>query len=141
MKNFLIIGNGNAVTYKGFFPLIKENKVWLGASKGIGGKMSFYALDNYENKHNYVENGRKLAQVNTSCWFTNIDHNHRHQPLDLYKKYSNEDYPHYDNYDAIDSKTAEIPMDYEEERIVTEDELIKLKEQGFVIEIIEEYNN
>ena len=113
-KKFIIVGNGNAVTYKEVFPYIKNNQIWMGASKGIGGKMSFYASDDYDNKHNYFnEDGRKLAQVNTACWFTNIEHSKRHLPLDLYKRYNPTDYPKYDNYDAIDSKTAEIPMDYD----------------------------
>ena len=113
-KKFIIVGNGNAVTYKEVFPYIKNNQIWMGASKGIGGKMSFYASDDYDNKHNYFnEDGRKLAQVNTACWFTNIEHSKRHLPLDLYKRYNPTEYPKYDNYDAIDSKTAEIPMDYD----------------------------
>ena len=113
-KKFIIVGNGNAVTYKEVFPYIKNNQIWMGASKGIGGKMSFYASDDYDNKHNYFnEDGRKLAQVNTACWFTNIEHSKRHLPLDLYKHYNPTEYPKYDNYDAIDSKTAEIPMDYD----------------------------
>ena len=114
-KKFIIVGNGNAVTYKEVFPYIKNNQIWMGASKGIGGKMSFYASDDYDNKHNYFnEDGRKLAQVNTACWFTNIEHSNRHLPLDLYKRYNPTEYPKYDNYDAIEcSKTAEIPMDYD----------------------------
>ena len=113
-KKFIIVGNGNAVTYKEVFPYIKNNQIWMGASKGIGGKMSFYALDDYDNKHNYFnEDGRKLAQVNTACWFTNIEHSKRHLPLDLYKRYNPTEYPKYDNYDAIDSKTVEIPMNYD----------------------------
>ena len=113
-KKFIIVGNGNAVTYKEVFPYIKNNQIWMGASKGIGGKMSFYASDDYDNKHNYFnEDGRKLAQVNTACWFTTIEHSKRHLPLDLYKRYNPTEYPKYDNYDAIDSKTAEIPMDYD----------------------------
>ena len=114
-KKFIIVGNGNAVTYKEVFPYIKNNQIWMGVSKGIGGKMSFYASDDYDNKHNYYnEDGRKLAQVNTACWFTNIEHSKRHLPLDLYKRYNPTEYPKYDNYDAIDcSKTCDIPMDYD----------------------------
>ncbi len=111
-KKFIIIGNGNAVTYKEIFPLIKENKLWLGASKGIGGKLTFKVPETYEGKFVSVVNGTKTAQVNNACWFTNIPHAKRNRPLDLYKHYSNE-YKHYDNYDAIDSTTAEIPMDYD----------------------------
>ena len=110
-KKFIIVGNGNAVTYKEIFPLIKENKLWLGASKGIGGKFEFIAPEGYEGKFVSVKNGVRMAQVNNACWFTNIGHKKRNTPLDLYKRYSNE-YKHYDNYDAIDSRTEEIPMDY-----------------------------
>lgn len=113
-KKFLIIGNGNAVTYKEIFPLIKENKMCMGAINGIGGKMHFLVPDTYQNKHNLKnEKGETLAQVNNSCWFTNIEHKNRHEPLVLYKKYSAEGYQKYDNYDAIEcSKVADIPMDY-----------------------------
>ena len=114
-KKFIIVGNGNAVTYKEVFPYIKNNQIWMGVSKGIGGKMSFYASDDYDNKHNYYnEDGRKLAQVNNACWFTNIEHSKRHLPLDLYKHYNSKDYPKYDNYDAIEcSKTLDIPIGYD----------------------------
>lgn len=114
-KKFIIIGNGNAVTYKEIFPLIKENKMWIGASKGIGGQMHFLVPDTYQNKHNLKnEKGETLAKINTSCWFTNIEHNKRNEPIVLYKKYSEEEYPKYDNYDAIEcGKVADIPMDYD----------------------------
>ena len=147
MKKFLIIGNGNAVTYKEIFPLIKDNKMWLGAGKGMSGKaMEFMVNENiyYSSKCsvNRIENGVCYVGVMMCTWFTNLEHDKRHEKIDLYKHYTPEEYPKYDNYDAIEvSKTCNIPMDYEEERIVTEDELIKLKEQGFDVEIIEEYNN
>ena len=112
-KKFIIIGNGNAVTYKEIFPLIKNNELWIGASKGIGGKFSFIVPNDYDNKFVYEENGVRLGQVNSACWFTNISHTKRNTPLDLYKKYSADEYPKYDNYDAIESKTAEIPTDYD----------------------------
>lgn len=144
-KKFLIIGNGNAVTYKEIFPYIKNNEMWLGAGKGMGGKAVEFMVDEkiYDTTKgsvNRVENGMCYVGVMMVTWFTNIDHNKRHQEIDLYKRYNEEEYPKYDNYDAIEvSKVCEIPMDYEEERIVTEKELNKLKEQGFDIEIIEEY--
>ena len=112
-KKFVIVGNGNAVTYKEIFPYIKNNELWIGASKGIGGKFSFIVPNDYDNKFVYEENGVKLGQVNSACWFTNISHTKRNTPLDLYKKYSADKYPKYDNYDAIESKTAEIPIDYD----------------------------
>ena len=113
-KKFIIIGNGNAVTYKEIFPLIKENKLWLGASKGIGGKFSFIAPKDYISKFNYVENGVLLSQVNNACWFTNVEYQKRDTPLFLYKKYNSIEYPKYDNYDAINvDKTSDIPLDYD----------------------------
>lgn len=144
-KDFLIIGNVNAITYKEIFPLIKDNKMWLGVSSFNKG-MYFGVPDDYTYADTYKfdreRNGKKVMRVSSICWFTNLDHKKPHEELVLYKKYNEEEYPKYDNYDAIEvSKVTDIPMDYEVERIVTEDELIKLKEQGFDVEIIEEYNN
>ena len=116
-KQFLIIGNQNAITYKEIFPLIKENKLWLGLSMN-GSNRWFQAPSHYqvnEKASNYKEiEGKKYFFVNGVVWFTNLDHKKRNYPLDLYMKYSNEYYPKYDNYDAIEvSKVCEIPMDYE----------------------------
>ena len=116
-KQFLIIGNGNAVTYKEIFPLIKENKLWLG-HKSFSGGIDFIAGQNYDAskcKHpKYDDKGNIIINVMMCVWFTNLDHAKRHTELDLYKKYNAEEYPKYDNYDAIEvSKTAEIPMDYD----------------------------
>ena len=141
-KKFLIIGNMNAITYKEIFPYIKNNELWIGASKGMGEKFSFIVPNDYDNKFVYEENGVRLGQVNSACWFTNLEHNKRNEELILYKHYNPTEYPKFENYDAIEvGKVAEIPMDYEGEKIVTEEELNKLKEQGFIIEIIEEYCN
>ena len=97
-KKFLIIGNMNAITYANVFPLIKENRIWLGASSsGM--------------KFNTPTQGSK--HLGTAVWFTNLDHKQRHQDLILYERYTSEKYPHYDNYDAIEvGKTVEIPMDW-----------------------------
>jgi hypothetical protein len=112
-KQFLIIGNMNAITYKEIFPLIKENKLWWGVSLN-GTKCSFIVPESYEGKNVYIENGKRLGKVNNAIWFTNLEHKKRNHPLDLYMKYSNDYYPKYDNYDAIEvSKVCEIPMDYE----------------------------
>jgi hypothetical protein len=111
-KKFIIIGNGGSVTYEDIFPLIKENKMWIGASKGIGGKFSFIAPNDYNGKFVSEVEGKKIAQVNNACWFTNVEHKKRNEPLDLYKRYSFEEYPKFDTFDAINSTTAEIPMDY-----------------------------
>ena len=99
-KKFLIIGNKNAITYKDIFPYIKNNELWLGITNP----------DEYR-----LPNGEITQSVKGLCrWFTNIPHNRRNAELDLYKKYSTDEYPKYDNYDAIEvSKVTDIPMDYE----------------------------
>ena len=118
-NKFLIIGNGNAVTYKEIFPYIKNNEMWLGAGKGMGGKAVEFMVDEkiYDTTKgsvNRVENGMCYVGVMMVTWFTNIDHNKQHQEIDLYKKYNAEEYPKYDNYNAIEvSKVCEIPMDYD----------------------------
>jgi len=116
-KKFLIIGNINAVTYKEIFPLIMLNKIWLGASIHSGDR-KFWVPDDYELNAagcGIDETGRKFIRVKGVRWFTNLDYKERHENLILYKKYSPEKYPKYDNYDAIEvSKTSDIPCDYEE---------------------------
>ena len=98
-KKFLIVGNQNAVTYKEIFPLIKDNKMWWGFD------CLRWFIDG--------ENSSELVEGARSRWFTNIPHDKRNQPLDLYKKYNAEEYPKYDNYDAINvDKTSDIPMDW-----------------------------
>lgn len=117
-KKFLIIGNGNAVTYKEIFPLIKENKIWMGVTMN-GCQQSVFIVPNSTHDTNTkmrVCDGKEQYStiINTAAWFTNIEHNKRHQSLDLYKKYSAEEYPKYDNYDAIEvSKVSEIPMGWD----------------------------
>lgn len=113
-KKFLIIGNQNAITYKEIFSLIKENEMWLGTKSG---DMSFRVPEYYEarNTRYWVdENNNKWRSLGNICWYTNLDHNKRHEDLILYKKYTPEGYPKYDNYDAINvDKTSDIPMDYD----------------------------
>ena len=116
-KKFLIIGNGNAVSYKEIFPLIKNNELWVG-NKSFSGGMDFVAGENYDSakcKHpKYDDKGNIIINVMMCVWFTNINHTKRNTELDLYRKYNETDYPKYDNYDAIEvSKVSEIPMDYE----------------------------
>lgn len=112
-KKFLIIGNQNAITYKEIFPLLKDNKIWLGYKAG---DMAFRVPEYFQPRQTrYWEDaeGQKWRSMGNICWFTNLDHNKRHEYLDLVCKYSPEAYPKYDNYDAIEvSKTAEIPCDY-----------------------------
>src|SRR3990167_9386210 len=96
-KKFLIIGNDNAIKYKGIFELIKENKIWLGYTRA----KEFYKPDGSTQKFGNVG------------WFTNLDVEKRHQRLTLYKNYSPIEYPKYDNFDAVEvSKVSEIPKDY-----------------------------
>ena len=110
-KKFLIIGHQNAITYKEFFPLIKDNKVWLGYGfKGGAG----HFISHYEDTASAGDHKEGMIRVSGVVWFTNLDHKKRHEELDLYKHYSSEEYPSYINYDAIEvSKTADIPMDYD----------------------------
>ena len=116
-KKFLILGNGNAITYKEIFPLIKENKLWLGVTLFCGKMPYFKVPKDFELTNDRIitnEKGERLKQVNSIAWFTNMEHDRRNQKLDLYMKYSNEYYKKYDNYDAIEvSKTCEIPMDFD----------------------------
>ena len=114
-KKFVILGNSNAITYKEIFKLIKENKIWLGASIHSG-DVEFMVPKDYEIRSlslRYDEKGNKYIRVPSIRWFTNLDYSERHEDLILYKKYTPEEYPKYDNYDAINvDKTKDIPMDY-----------------------------
>ncbi len=117
-KKFIIIGNGNAVTYKEIFPLIKNNQLWLGAGKGMGGKAMEFVVsedlyDPSKGTVNRKEDGTCYVSVMMCTWFTNVEHAKRHTKLDLFRKYSN-DYQKYDNYNAIEvSRVENIPMDYD----------------------------
>ena len=121
-KHFLIIGHQNAITYKEIFPLIRDNKLWLGVTPR-GKDMLFdvpeeYAKELVETKKEgsayRIVDGVVKGRLGSACWYTNLDYKQRHEDLILYKRYSPEAYPHYDNYDAIEvSKTADIPMDYD----------------------------
>lgn len=114
-KKFLIIGNVNAITYKEVFPLVKENKLWLGPSISSGDR-KFNVPDDYPLNAagcGIDPDGRKYIRVKGVRWFTNLDHNKRHEELDLVCRYSEDEYPHYDNYDAINvDKTSDIPFDW-----------------------------
>ena len=116
-KKFVIIGNLNALTYKETFKLIKENKIWFGHSIHSGdrefGVPADYPLNAANSRTD--ENGNQYIRVKGVRWFTNLDYKERHEDLVLTKPYkgNENDYPKYDNYDAINvDKTKEIPMDY-----------------------------
>lgn len=113
-KKFIIIGNQNAISYKEIFKLFKENKIWLGYKSG---DMAFRVPDNSEPRTTRFwidEKGNKWRSMGNVCWYTNLDTTKRHEDLILYKTYSAEEYPKYDNYDAINvNKTSDIPLDYD----------------------------
>lgn len=113
-KRFLIIGPQNAITYKETFPLIKDNKIWLGYGFNAGN--AYFKVP--DNKQTYAagvyDEEKKLVKFRNCHWYTNLEIPKRHDELDLFCRYSPEDYPKYDNYDAIEvSKTANIPYDYD----------------------------
>lgn len=128
-KKFLLIGNMNAITYKDLFPFLKQDKIWLGATNFNTGiyfrvPQDFVYAESY--KFEREQNGVKVNRTPGVCWFTNLDHGKRHQPLPLMTmadnlKYSRhkeikgkQSYDHYDNYDAIEVPfTDAIPSDYE----------------------------
>ncbi len=115
-KKFLIIGNVNAITYKEIFPLMREDKLWLGASIHSGDR-EFRVPDGYPlNAAGFRvdDEGNKYIRVKGVRWFTNLDYEKRHERVVLYKKYTPEEFPRYDNYDAVEvGKPKELPMDYE----------------------------
>lgn len=130
-KQFAIIGNMNAITYKEVFPLIKENKLWLGAT-GNGNDMVFAVPAGSEVAESDRQKAARLGYVGdytrlgNSCWFTNLEHGRRHQPLPLMTMADNlkfskhkeikgkKSYDVYDNYDAIEIPfTDSIPSDYD----------------------------
>ena len=110
-KKFLIIGHQNAITYKEIFPLLKENKIWLGYGfKGGAG----HFISKYQDIATAGDHREGMIRVSGVTWFTNLEHDKRHEELVLYKTYSPEQYPKYENYNAIEvSKTKDIPMDYD----------------------------
>jgi len=110
-RKFLIIGTNNAIHYKEIFPLIQQNKLWLGYNNG---PKKYLVPNNYDGKSVVVIDGRKYMPMGNTSWFTNLDTTKRHEELTLYKKYSPDEYPKYDNYDAIEvGKVADIPLDYD----------------------------
>ena len=139
-KQFVILGNMNAITYKEVFPFLKDNKIWLGY-KSLNNDMYFNVTDEYkqwlllnkkEGSAYKIINGIVMGRLASACWFTNIDHGKRHEMLQLdtmkhnlkfnkklRKKFENEygklEYPRYDNYDAIEVPFTEcIPSDYDD---------------------------
>ena len=109
-KKFLIIGHQYAITYKEIFPLIKENKIWLGY--GFKRNMAHF-ISNYEDEAADLDKKEGMIRVSGVQWFTNLDVSKRHEEMILFKNYSPEEFPKYDDFDAIEvGKTAHIPVDY-----------------------------
>ena len=110
-KQFIVIGNTNALTYKEIFKLIKEDKLRTGYTNFNVG-MYFYVPDDAE-KYHKIENNKKMVRVSTSCWFTNLPVSKHKELLTPYKKYTPAEYPKYFNYDAINVNAySDIPCDY-----------------------------
>lgn len=113
-KKFIIIGHQNAITYKGVFPLIKENRMWLGY--GFKRNMAHFIAPHYEDSASDADHREGMIRVSGVVWYTNLDHNKRHEEMILVQRYHGNEaaYPFYDNYDAIEvSRTQDIPLDYE----------------------------
>lgn len=126
-KKFLIIGNQKSITVKEIIPLLMENKMWLGLT--MNGSNRWFRVPDYypfnENaKHKVDESGNHYIFVNNPVWFTNLDHGRRHEKITLYKRYEPDEFPKYDNYNAIDISSVDekgvrrgsvnyIPVDYD----------------------------
>lgn len=111
-KDFIIMGNTNTLVCKEVFRMFKANRIRTGYTHFNTG-MFFYVPDTFEKFH-HMEDGKKVARVSTSCWYTNLPVDKHKEFLVLYKHYSPEEYPHYDNYDAINVNTyTDIPCDYD----------------------------
>ena len=111
-KKFIIVGNQNAITYKEIFSLIRENKLWLGF--GFNRNMAHFVNKHYVDYASDLDHKEGMIRVSGVVWYTNIDISKRHDEMILFKTYNEEEYPKFDNYNAINvDKTKEIPMDYE----------------------------
>ena len=113
-KNFIIMGNNNAITYKEIFPLLKNGDIWLGT---VSNRTMEFRLPAYYEKWDRIdEEGNKYGKVPAISWFTNLDIPKRHEPMRLWRKYEDDPdfYPKYDNYDAIEvSRVSNMPVDYD----------------------------
>lgn len=111
-KSFVVVGHQNAISYKEIFKLIKENKIWLGY--GFAGGAAHFINKHYEDYASAGNHKEGMIRVSGVNWFTNLEIKKRHEDMILYKRYNQEEFPKYDNYDAINiDKTKDIPMDYE----------------------------
>ena len=112
-KHFIIIGPDDAITYKEVFPLILNNRVWLGYSRPKAYKILADKADPND-KSQYEVDGVVYKKFGKTCWYTNVEHKKRIVKIPLTKRYTPEEYPHYDNYDAIEvGSYKDIPVDYD----------------------------
>lgn len=146
-KDFLIIANINAITYKEVFPLIKENKMWLGTGMGrwISGFIVPESYELYGTEARIDEDGNRIVSTNNCLWFTTLDHGKRHQPLPLmtmadnikfskHKEIKGKEYQQFDNYNAINIPfTDAIPSDYDDAMAVPISFLDKYSPEQFEI--------
>ncbi|WP_176251163.1 adenine-specific methyltransferase EcoRI family protein [Sulfitobacter sp. HGT1] len=112
-KKFIIIGHQNALTYTAVFPLLRANRIWLGY--GFKRNMAHFIAPHYEDTASDADHKAGMIRVSGVVWYTNVDHNKRHEEMILVRRYHGNEaaYPRYDNYDAVEvSKTQDIPMDY-----------------------------
>lgn len=111
-KKFVIVGHQNAISYKEIFKLIKEDKLWLGY--GFKGGAAHFINKHYEDYATAGDHKEGMIRVSGVHWFTNLDISKRHEDLILYKNYNPEEYPTYENFEAINvDKTKDIPVDYD----------------------------
>jgi hypothetical protein len=111
-KKFIIVGHQNAIKYKEIFPLIRDNKLWLGY--GFKGGAGHFINEHYEDYATATDRKEGMIRVSGVHWFTNLEINKRHEDLILYKKYTPEEYPKFENFDAINvDVTKDIPVDYD----------------------------
>lgn len=110
-KSFVIIGPQNAITYQEFFPLLRDNKVWLGTSSP---KEFIVPVERDDRNNQYTdEKGVVFAKFGNVCWYTNLDIKTRHEELILFRRYSEDKYPRYENYNGINVDSLDmIPCDY-----------------------------
>lgn len=138
-KQFLIIGNMNALKYKDIFPYMKERKMWLGVNNGA---MIFRVPEEFDRNNVFIKDEIKYAKFGNICWYTNLEHYKIHELLPLTSTYhgNEEKYPKYDTYDAIEiGKIKEIPADYDGIMAVPITILLKLNPEQF--EIVGEFNH
>lgn len=111
-KDYIIMGNTNALTYKEIFKLFKEDKIRTGYTNFNVGM--YFVVPNDCEKYHKIVDGKKMVRVSTSCWFTSLQVSKHKEFITLYKTYSEKEYPKYDNYDAINvNKYTDIPYDYD----------------------------